>query len=86
MSSNGLSTTKKFSRQQPILSKFQFTTTKKTNKPIILSKTYKCLKRDCLRRKQLYVDLEFPPTNSSLFLEVNRSVDIVWKRPGVGSF
>lgn len=45
--------------------------------------TYLRLKRECLRRKQLYVDVSFPPTNSSLFLDVNRSSNIVWKRPRV---
>lgn len=46
-------------------------------------KTYLRLKRDFIRQKQLFVDVAFPPTNSSLFLDVNRSSDIIWKRPGV---
>ncbi|CAD5229547.1 unnamed protein product [Bursaphelenchus okinawaensis] len=40
------------------------------------------LKRDCLKGQNLFVDPEFPPTNVSLFLDQNRSADIVWKRPG----
>uniref|UniRef100_A0A915DMK4 Calpain catalytic domain-containing protein n=1 Tax=Ditylenchus dipsaci TaxID=166011 RepID=A0A915DMK4_9BILA len=46
------------------------------------SQNYRRLKRECQRKKQLFVDMAFPPTNSSLFLDVNRSSDIVWKRPG----
>ncbi|KAH7728797.1 calpain-5 [Aphelenchoides avenae] len=46
------------------------------------SQCYKQLKRDFIRKNQLFVDLEFPPTNSSLFLDIDRSADIVWKRPG----
>ncbi|KAI1707437.1 calpain family cysteine protease domain-containing protein [Ditylenchus destructor] len=46
------------------------------------SHKYRRLKRDCLRKKHLFVDVEFPPTNASLFLDVNRNSDIVWKRPG----
>jgi len=43
---------------------------------------YRKLKGECLKRKQLFVDLAFPPENSSLFLDPERSSDIVWKRPG----
>uniref|UniRef100_A0A1I7SLZ9 Calpain catalytic domain-containing protein n=2 Tax=Bursaphelenchus xylophilus TaxID=6326 RepID=A0A1I7SLZ9_BURXY len=39
------------------------------------------LKRECLKGQHLFVDPEFPPTNVSLFLDRNRSADIVWKRP-----
>ncbi|KAI6191798.1 Calpain-5 [Aphelenchoides bicaudatus] len=40
------------------------------------------LKRECKRNGSLFVDPEFPPTNVSLFLDTDRSADVVWKRPG----
>lgn len=42
---------------------------------------YERLRKNCLKKKQLFVDTVFPPTNQSLFLEQGRSSDIVWKRP-----
>ncbi|KAI6209373.1 Calpain-5 [Aphelenchoides besseyi] len=39
------------------------------------------LKREFRRSGSLFVDPEFPPTNVSLFLDTDRSADIVWKRP-----
>uniref|UniRef100_A0AC34RFW6 Calpain catalytic domain-containing protein n=1 Tax=Panagrolaimus sp. JU765 TaxID=591449 RepID=A0AC34RFW6_9BILA len=43
---------------------------------------YRKLKAECLKNKQKFVDLAFPPENSSLFLDAERSSDIIWKRPG----
>lgn len=40
------------------------------------------MKRECKRNGSLFVDPEFPPTNVSLFLDTDRSADVVWKRPG----
>lgn len=44
---------------------------------------YKQLRNECIKKKQKFVDLAFPPENSSLFLDPERSSEIVWKRPGV---
>ena len=55
--------------------------------PSKTSKNYRQLKRECLKRGQLFVDLDFPPTNESLFLDEKSwngmDLDIQWKRPGV---
>lgn len=51
------------------------------------AQNYRRLKAECIRRKQLFVDVQFPPTNDSLFLKpVNPEIDIIWKRPGVSTF
>lgn len=46
---------------------------------------YQKLKAECFKTKQKFVDLAFPPENSSLFLDAERSSDIIWKRPEVSS-
>ncbi|KAL3989271.1 Calpain-5 [Acanthocheilonema viteae] len=47
------------------------------------AQNYRRLKAECIRKKQLFVDVQFPPTNDSLFLTpVNPEIDIIWKRPG----
>ncbi|CAG9532196.1 unnamed protein product [Cercopithifilaria johnstoni] len=47
------------------------------------AQNYRRLKAECIRKKQLFVDVQFPPTNNSLFLgPVNPEIDIIWKRPG----
>ncbi|VDK84709.1 unnamed protein product, partial [Litomosoides sigmodontis] len=48
------------------------------------AQNYRRLKAECIRRKQLFVDVQFPPTNDSLFLKpANPEIDIIWKRPGL---
>lgn len=47
---------------------------------------YRNLKAECIKKKNLFVDIEFPPTNDSLFLgPVNPEFEIEWKRPAVSS-
>uniref|UniRef100_A0A8R1XSZ6 Calpain catalytic domain-containing protein n=1 Tax=Onchocerca volvulus TaxID=6282 RepID=A0A8R1XSZ6_ONCVO len=47
------------------------------------AQNYRRLKAECLRKKQLFVDVHFPPTNDSLFLgSANPEINIIWKRPG----
>ncbi|EJD74438.1 calpain-5 [Loa loa] len=47
------------------------------------AQNYQRLKAECIRKKQLFVDVQFPPTNDSLFLRpINPEIDIIWKRPG----
>uniref|UniRef100_A0A915AZC1 Calpain catalytic domain-containing protein n=2 Tax=Parascaris univalens TaxID=6257 RepID=A0A915AZC1_PARUN len=44
---------------------------------------YRKLRAECCRKRSLFVDIEFPPTNTSLFLdERNTHKNIEWKRPG----
>lgn len=50
------------------------------------SRTYKKIKFECQRHRKHFVDKNFPPDNSSLFIEVNKNAGIVWKRPGVTYF
>ncbi|KAK0403836.1 hypothetical protein QR680_017149 [Steinernema hermaphroditum] len=45
------------------------------------SQNYRKLRAECRRKKSLFVDVAFPPTNQSLFLDTQRNSDIVWKRP-----
>uniref|UniRef100_A0A914CZX1 Calpain catalytic domain-containing protein n=1 Tax=Acrobeloides nanus TaxID=290746 RepID=A0A914CZX1_9BILA len=45
------------------------------------AQNYRQLRKECLKKKQLFVDVTFPPTNSSLFLDQDRTSEIVWKRP-----
>ncbi|XP_064411925.1 calpain-9 [Latimeria chalumnae] len=45
-------------------------------------KTYEELKRECLRRGQLFEDPDFPADDSSLFYSEKPSVPFTWKRPG----
>ncbi|GMT04963.1 hypothetical protein PENTCL1PPCAC_27137 [Pristionchus entomophagus] len=42
---------------------------------------YNKLRKDCEKKKALFVDTVFPPSNYSLFLEEGRHTDIEWKRP-----
>uniref|UniRef100_A0AAF5PJC4 Calpain catalytic domain-containing protein n=3 Tax=Wuchereria bancrofti TaxID=6293 RepID=A0AAF5PJC4_WUCBA len=48
------------------------------------AQNYRRLKAECIRKKQLFVDVQFPPTSDSLFVgSVNPEIDdIIWKRPG----
>ncbi|VDM99133.1 unnamed protein product [Thelazia callipaeda] len=47
------------------------------------AQNYHHLKAECIKKRQLFVDIHFPPTNNSLFLgQVNPEIDITWKRPG----
>uniref|UniRef100_A0A914I0D8 Calpain catalytic domain-containing protein n=1 Tax=Globodera rostochiensis TaxID=31243 RepID=A0A914I0D8_GLORO len=59
--------------------------------PSKISKRYRQLKRKCVRKGQLFVDTEFPPDNTSLFMadangdgsaESAAKLEIEWKRPG----
>nr|CAD2166808.1 unnamed protein product [Meloidogyne enterolobii] len=54
--------------------------------PSQTSKTYRKLKRECLKQGKLFIDSEFPPSNESLFLDERRwsgaDLEIEWKRPG----
>uniref|UniRef100_A0A914MW76 Calpain catalytic domain-containing protein n=1 Tax=Meloidogyne incognita TaxID=6306 RepID=A0A914MW76_MELIC len=54
--------------------------------PSQTSKTYRKLKRECLKQGKLFIDSEFPPSNESLFLDESRwsgaDLEIEWKRPG----
>uniref|UniRef100_A0A7E4VK90 Calpain catalytic domain-containing protein n=1 Tax=Panagrellus redivivus TaxID=6233 RepID=A0A7E4VK90_PANRE len=43
---------------------------------------YHTLRQQCVHAKNKFVDVAFPPENSSLFLDPDRSSEIVWKRPG----
>ena len=43
---------------------------------------YSKLKKDCLKKGELFVDTEFPANNKSLFFS-KVDPDIVWKRPNV---
>ncbi|XP_010192962.1 PREDICTED: calpain-9 isoform X2 [Mesitornis unicolor] len=45
-------------------------------------KTYEELKQECLRRRVLFEDLDFPACNSSLFFSEKPPVPFIWKRPG----
>ncbi|VDD87839.1 unnamed protein product [Enterobius vermicularis] len=51
-------------------------------KRFLKQQDYKKIKKLCAKRQKLFVDVEFPPTSSSLFLEPEKShAEIVWKRP-----
>ncbi|KRY13110.1 Calpain-5, partial [Trichinella patagoniensis] len=43
---------------------------------------YKKLKKQLVKEGKLFTDLEFPPTNSSLYYDPKRNEGIEWKRPG----
>lgn len=45
---------------------------------------YQKIKKECIRKKMLFRDSEFPPEGPSLFYSKAAPADIVWKRPGVG--
>lgn len=45
---------------------------------------YQKIKKECIRKKTLFRDSEFPPEGPSLFYSKAAPADIVWKRPGVG--
>ncbi len=46
---------------------------------------YRKLKKQCGKKGELFLDAEFPPAQSSLFLDPNKDVSggVEWKRPGV---
>lgn len=44
---------------------------------------YADLKRDCLQKKKLFEDPEFPANNSSVFYREPPPGTVQWKRPGV---
>lgn len=46
-------------------------------------KTYEQLRKECLQRKQLFEDPDFPAKGSSLFYSQSVPVNFEWKRPGV---
>lgn len=43
---------------------------------------YQKIKKECIRKKTLFRDSEFPPEGPSLFYSKAAPADIVWKRPG----
>lgn len=48
------------------------------------SQNYKRLKADCAKKRNLFVDIQFPPTNDSLFINPHeQNANIIWKRPSV---
>uniref|UniRef100_A0A158R453 Calpain catalytic domain-containing protein n=1 Tax=Syphacia muris TaxID=451379 RepID=A0A158R453_9BILA len=56
---------------------------RKTKKRQFKQQDYKKLKKYCAAKGKLFVDVEFPPTSASLFLDSDKShANIVWKRPG----
>lgn len=48
-------------------------------------KTYEELKQECLHRRVLFEDADFPACNSSLFFSEKPPVPFIWKRPGVST-
>lgn len=46
-------------------------------------KTYEQLRQECLQRKKLFEDPDFPAKDSALFYSQSVPVDFEWKRPGV---
>lgn len=46
-------------------------------------KTYEQLRQECLQRKKLFEDPDFPAKGSSLFYSQSVPVNFEWKRPGV---
>lgn len=54
------------------------------NKPYKGQK-YSALKKDCVKKGNLFIDPEFPPNNKSLFFSKVDSA-IEWKRPKVRYF
>ncbi|CEF61728.1 Peptidase C2, calpain, catalytic domain and Peptidase C2, calpain, large subunit, domain III and Peptidase C2, calpain, domain III and Peptidase C2, calpain family-containing protein [Strongyloides ratti] len=52
------------------------------NKRLFKNQNYEKIKAECIKKGSLFVDIEFPPTNGSLFLDDKKNSDIVWKRPG----
>uniref|UniRef100_A0A0N4Z0X0 Calpain catalytic domain-containing protein n=1 Tax=Parastrongyloides trichosuri TaxID=131310 RepID=A0A0N4Z0X0_PARTI len=51
-------------------------------KRLFKNQNYEKIKKECINKGCLFVDIEFPPTNASLFLDEKINSDIVWKRPG----
>ena len=49
-------------------------------------KSYDEIKAQCLRENRLFVDPDFPPNDSSIFLTRRSSQAYQWKRPGVSHF
>ncbi|XP_066516969.1 calpain-9 [Hoplias malabaricus] len=45
-------------------------------------RTYEQLRQECLQRKKLFEDPDFPATDSSLFFSESVPVNFEWKRPG----
>ncbi|KAM9454324.1 calpain-9 [Clarias gariepinus] len=45
-------------------------------------KTYEQLRQECLQRKKLFEDPDFPAKDSALFYSQSVPVDFEWKRPG----
>uniref|UniRef100_A0A5S6QYS9 Calpain catalytic domain-containing protein n=1 Tax=Trichuris muris TaxID=70415 RepID=A0A5S6QYS9_TRIMR len=43
---------------------------------------YKKLKKQLLKENKWFTDLEFPPTNASLYFDPKRNEGLEWKRPG----
>lgn len=43
---------------------------------------YQKIKKECIKKKTLFRDSEFPPEGPSLFYSKAAPADIVWKRPG----
>ncbi|KFD61428.1 hypothetical protein M514_26389 [Trichuris suis] len=46
------------------------------------NQNYKKLRKQLLKEKKLFTDLEFPPTNASLYFDPKRNEGVEWKRPG----
>ncbi|TKR80373.1 hypothetical protein L596_014456 [Steinernema carpocapsae] len=53
-----------------------------TRRRFFAGQNYRKLRAECRKKKSLFVDVAFPPTNQSLFLDTQRNSDIVWRRPG----
>lgn len=52
-------------------------------KRLFKQQNYKKIKKCCATKQKLFVDIEFPPTSSSLFLDPEKThAEIIWKRPG----
>jgi hypothetical protein len=44
---------------------------------------YDKLKKEAKQKGNLFIDLEFPPDDRSLFYSQGKLADVVWKRPKV---
>uniref|UniRef100_A0A3B3CY23 Calpain catalytic domain-containing protein n=1 Tax=Oryzias melastigma TaxID=30732 RepID=A0A3B3CY23_ORYME len=49
------------------------------------NQNYAELKRDCIQRRKLFEDPEFPANDSSVFYEEKPFGIVEWKRPGVSA-
>ena len=51
--------------------------------PGVMSSEYERIRRQCLKRGELWEDTEFPTTQTSIFYHQSPPFQFVWKRPKV---